>query len=174
MLKTLVFTLFLIVPVAALAQEAPDPWKAFRFLEGTWTGTGEGLSGTSTVTQSYEFILGGKFLKITTRSEFPPQEKNPEGEMHEDLSIVSYDTGTKSHIMRAFYVEGFVNTYRLASVSTEGSLTFITTDIENAPPTTKARLILRRLSDNEMEESFWVAFPGQKNTCLVTNRLKKQ
>jgi len=40
----------------------PDPWGAFRQLEGNWRGSGNGQPGVSTSERNYSFILGGKFL----------------------------------------------------------------------------------------------------------------
>ncbi|MHC4141745.1 MAG: hypothetical protein ACYSUF_07675 [Planctomycetota bacterium] len=64
------------------AGEKPDPWQPLRFFAGRWEGTGEGRWGHSTVEREYEFVLGGKFLFARNKSVYPPQEKNPEGEVH--------------------------------------------------------------------------------------------
>lgn len=172
MTRYLALALILLLPAAGLAQDTPDPWQPLRFLEGTWIGTGQGFSGASDVTQTYEFILGGQFLQMATRSEFPPQEANPDGEIHEDMAIFSYDQARETHIMRGFYVEGFVNTYTLDEI-TDSTLTFNTIDVENAPPGTKARLVFKRISDTKLEQSFWVAFPGKELSCFSTNTLAR-
>ncbi|MBU4204077.1 MAG: hypothetical protein KKD59_09065 [Acidobacteria bacterium] len=73
--------LFCLLPPLVFPQteQKTDVWEPLRFLEGTWEGTGDGFSGQSVVEQSYTFILNGNFLQMQTRSEFKPQEKNPEG-----------------------------------------------------------------------------------------------
>jgi hypothetical protein len=48
-----------------------DIWMPLRLLVGNWTGTGEGASGLSTVTRSYQFVLGGRFLEARNKSEYP-------------------------------------------------------------------------------------------------------
>lgn len=172
-----VYVLILLLPVMLLSQTEPDQdiWQPLRYLEGSWMGEGEGMSGTSVVEQEYSFLLQGKYLQMTTRAVFKPQEKNPKGEIHEDMGIFSYDQARKKFMLRGFYVEGFVNQYILESVAEEGSLlTFVTEVIENAPPGTKAKLTFKRLSDSELEQSFFVAFPGQELTCLSVNTLKKK
>ncbi len=168
----------LILSMAVLSiqgTEIDDPWQSLRFLEGIWTGQGDGMSGVSSLTQEYAFILGGKFLQMKTRAVFEPQPKNPQGEVHEDLGIFSYDQARRLLVLRGFYVEGFVNQYRLDEVSEDGaSLTFVTEQIENAPTGTKAKLIFHRIGEGEMEQSFHVAFPGQEFSCFSTNRLQRK
>lgn len=176
MLTKLILVIFLL-PVMALGQPGSDSdkWQPLKFLEGTWEGQGDGMSGVSTVTQEYQFILRGTFLLMKTKSIFKPQEKNPTGEIHEDWGIFSFDQSRKTFVLRGFYVEGFVNQYVLDSVSEDKTVfTFVTEQIENAPPGTKAKLIFKVLNKNEMEESFFVAFPGQEFSCYSINKLKRR
>jgi hypothetical protein len=109
-------------------------------LEGTWEGKGEGMSGVSSVIQEYQFILDRRFLRMTTQSTFKPQEKNPKGEIHEDLGIFSFDQSRRVFVLRSFYVEGFVNQYVFNPFSENSeSMEFVTESVENAPPGTKAK-----------------------------------
>jgi hypothetical protein len=81
----------------------------------------------------------------------------------------------KTFVLRGFYVEGFVNQYVLDSITDGGkTLSFLTETIENAPPGTKAKLVFKRIKDNELEQSFHVSFPGQEFSCLSTNRLTRR
>ena len=74
---------------------------------------------------------------------FEPQEKNPEGEVHEDWAFFSFDQNRNSLVMRQFNVEGFVNRYVLDSLSSDGSrLILISENSENAPPGLMARYTL--------------------------------
>ena len=150
-----------------------DPWTPLRFLEGVWTGSGAGTSGDSVVVQTYTFILNRHFLKMETRSEFKPQDKNPKGEIHEDFGIFSYDEQRKTFVMRGFYVEGFVNQYVAKTAEDGASLMFETESIENAPAGTKARLEFLKKGPHEIEQNFYVAWPGRDFTCYSTNKLKK-
>jgi len=123
----------------------------------------------------YEFVVVGNFLQMKTRSVFEPQEMNPDGEIHEDMGMFSYDQVRKAVVLRAFYVEGFVNTYVPDEISGDGrTMIFVTEAVENGPPGTKARLEFERISGDEMEERFFVAFPEQEFSCFSTNRLKKK
>lgn len=174
-MKNTVF-LFSLILALLYAQGATekDVWQPLRFLEGKWEGQGDGASGTSVLSQEYQFILNGKFLEMRTRAIFEPQEKNPEGEVHEDFGVFSYDQFRKLFVLRSFYVEGFVNQYILEGVSGDGiTFTFVSELIENAPAGTKAKLIFKRLDDNTIEQSFHVAFPGHEYGCLSINKLKR-
>jgi hypothetical protein len=168
--------LALLIPVfIGIGQnQGKDIWEPLRYLEGTWEGKGDGMSGVSTVVQEYEFILNGNFMRMTTKSVFKPQEKNPEGEVHEDIGFFSFDRARRQFIMRGFYVEGFVNHYA-GTVSEDGkTVTFETEAVENAPPGTRAKLVFVRTGERELEQSFHVAWPDRDYGCLSTNILKKK
>jgi uncharacterized membrane protein YeaQ/YmgE (transglycosylase-associated protein family) len=91
-------------PVAATDRLAP----VAVFL-GRWTGTTEGRPGKGTVEREYVHLLGGRFIQVRNRSSHPPQEKNPKGEVHEDMGMFSFDTSRKAIVFRQFHVEGFVS-----------------------------------------------------------------
>lgn len=168
-------TVLLSVSITAQTDPAIDLEGFLKLLEGTWTGQGDGMSGDSSTTQEYQFILKGKFLRMTTISIFKPQEKNPKGEVHEDLGIFSLNSARKTIMLRSFYVEGFVNTYYLDNPSADGTtFTFLTESVENAPSGTKAMLVFKFISDIKLEQSFHVAFPGQELSCYSTNVLVKK
>ena len=169
-----IFAFLILVPIlaAAQAEQKKDVWAPLRILEGTWIGE---TPGVSKVTQTYQFVLSGKFLHMKTRSVFEPTEKNPKGEIHEDFGVFSYDQGRKTFMMRGFYVEGFVNTYVMEKISEDSkAFTFVTEHVENAPEGTKAKLVFKVMSDEEIEQSFHVAFPGREFSCYFIHNLKKQ
>lgn len=159
----------------SIAQDtsSADPWDQLRFLEGKWDGRGDGVSGLSTVKQNYSFILNNQFLEMSTISVFPPTKKSPKGEIHRDVGFISYDKATEKFILRAFYGEGFVNTYQLTEISDdEKTFLFETISVENGPPGTRAKLIIKKLSSEVIEVGFHVAFGENDFTCFNTNRLK--
>jgi hypothetical protein len=86
-------------------------WSAFAFLIGSWQGNGSGQPGNSQVERSYQIILNGNFLEVKNKSTYPPQSRNPQEEIHEDLGLFSYDKARKTYVLRQFQVEGFVNGY---------------------------------------------------------------
>ena len=96
---------------ATPAKPPADPWKPMRFFVGSWTGTGKGQSGESIVKREYRFILKDRFLESVNQSTYPPQDKNPKGEVHEDRGLFSWDRARRRLVLRQFHVEGFVNQY---------------------------------------------------------------
>lgn len=150
----------------------PDAWAFLRRLEGVWRGSGRGEPGTSTVERKYEFVLRKQFLQARQASTYPPQEKNPKGEVHEDWSIYSYDKQRRLLVLRQFHVEGFVNQYT-AEVPTSDSLVFTTEAIENLPAKWRARETLRLTGDTELVEVFELAAPGKEFSTYSETRLTR-
>lgn len=169
--RFIVILVLLPLLVAAQSEKEKEVWQPLQFLEGRWEGHGLG----SVVTQDYRFILNKKFLQMKVKAVFEPSEKRPEGEIHEDMGLFSYDQARKKFVLRGFYVEGFVNTYILDNISAdEKTLTFLTEHIENAPPGTKAKLIYKVINPDELEQSFHVAWPDREFSCFALNRLKRK
>jgi hypothetical protein len=152
------------------ADADPDIWGPLIHLQGQWKAE----DNESTVYQEFRFIMNGKFLLMKTKGIFKPTEKRPEGEIHEDMGVFSYDEERKTHLLRAFYSEGFVNQYTLEN-DPEGksSLTFLSENIENAPLGTRAKLVIEFKQQGEMEQSFFVAWPDKEFSCFSMRRFKK-
>jgi len=168
------FVLILLVSalVATQTDQKKDIWQPLAFLEGKWQG---GQSGVSKVTQEYQFIFNRKFLQVKTRAVFEPTEKNPKGEVHEDLGIFSYDQSRKTFVFRQFHIEGFVNQYILEKKDDKtDELIFVSEHIENAPSGTKAKEVFKIISEDEIDQSFHVAWPGKDFACYSVNRLKRK
>ncbi len=58
--------------------------------------------------RTYRFIFNRKFLEVKNQSTYPPSEKDPDGEVHEDIGYIGYDTMRRCFVLRRFHVEGFV------------------------------------------------------------------
>ena len=79
----------ILIAALALAQEAKkdlpaDRFSPIRFLEGNWAGTSESKSGTGRVERTYERIMRDRFLQGRNKTVYDANEKNPNGETHED------------------------------------------------------------------------------------------
>ena len=155
-------------------EKKPDPWDPWRFFIGNWEGTGTGEPGESKVERSYEFVLEGKYILSENRAFYPPQEKNPEGEVHLDWGMFSYDMARKKFILRQFHVEGFVNQFVLDSISADGkTLVFTTEAIENIPAGWRAKETYKLTGKDEFVEIFELAPPNKDFSVYSESHLKR-
>jgi len=140
----------------------PDPWIALRMFIGKWEGDVTGEPGAGKAKRSYVFTLHDRFIQISNTSVYPPQEKNPKGEKHEDIGFFSYDRAAKKFVLRQFHIEGFVNQFLQESISEDGqTLVFTTTAIENIAPGWRGRETYRFPNRDEFVETFALAEPGK-------------
>ena len=141
-------------------------WTPFNYFIGSWRGSGKGQPGESRVERTYEFVK--------SKSTYEPQEKNPQGEIHEEWGLLGYDKAREKHVFRQFHVEGFVNQYALDQVTEGGeSITFITEEIENIPPGWRARETYRILGPDEFIEVFELAGRGKEFEVYGENRFQR-
>jgi hypothetical protein len=102
-----------------------------------------------------------QLAKVKNKSTYPPTEKNLKGEVHEDLGYISYDKVRKTFVLRQFHIEGFVNQYKLDSISPDKrTIVFLSENIENIASGFKAKERYQLLNDNEFIETFELAEPN--------------
>jgi hypothetical protein len=155
--------------------KAADPWQPIRGLLGSWEGDARGEPGSGKAEREYRLALRDKFVQVTNKSTYPPQEKNPKGEVHEDTGFISYDRAQKKLVLRQFHVEGFVNHYVLDSISPDGKkLVFVTVGIENIPPGWRGRETYEIVSDDEFVETFALAEPGKEFVTYSETRFRRK
>jgi hypothetical protein len=171
--------MFILASTSAVSDSAspkPSPWDRMRFFVGSWSGTGHGQPGTSTVEREYAFALHERFIEVRNTSTYAPQEKNPKGEVHEDHGFISWDRARHRFVFRQFHVEGFVNQYVADSLGADAStIVFISEGLENIPPGYRARETYRILGPDEFSERFELAEPEStfKVYSEVTLKRKK-
>ena len=149
-------------------------WARFNYFIGTWEGSGQGKAGHSRVERQYEFVLKNKFLFVRNKSIYEPQEKNTNGEIHEDWGFISYDRARETYIFRQFHIEGFVNHYVLNALTEEDqAVSFVTEAIENIPPGWRAKQTYRILGPEEFMEAFEMAGPDKEFQLYTENRFQR-
>lgn len=175
-MKKLLLLIFLSTTLThAQTTKRDSLWLPIKQFVGTWHGEGSGEPGTGKYERSYQFTLGNNFIEIRNKSTYPPTEKKPIGEVHEDIGYFSYDRGTKSFMLRQFHIEGFVNQFKLDSISPDKrTLIFITESIENIPKGWRAKETYRFLSDGELEETFELAPPTKDFSVYSRVKLVRQ
>jgi hypothetical protein len=149
-------------------------WTRFNYFIGIWQGSGQGKVGPSRVERKYEFVLNSKFLFVQNKSIYEPQEKNPNGEVHEDWGFISYDRARGTYVFRQFHTEGFVNQYLFDMIAEDDqTISFVTEEIENISPGWEARETYRILGPDEFVEVFELAGPGKKFEVYTENRFQR-
>ena len=152
---------------------ATDPLLALSFLVGRWEGTSSGQPGSAKVQREYVRVLNSHFIRVQNKSVYPPQEKNPKGETHEDYGMFSFDKTRKSAVLRQFHVEGFVNQYVSDLSPQDGKIVFTSEAIENIPTGYRARESYTVLGPDEFEEHFELAEPGKAFETYSRARFKR-
>lgn len=155
----------LLVPTLSLAQmtKQDSVWLPLKGMLGNWSGKGGGEPGQGVYERSYNVILNKKFIEVRNKSTYPASDKKPNGEVHEDIGYISYDKARKTFVLRQFHVEGYVNQYRLESISSDGkTMVFISEAIENIPPGFKAKETYNFTGEGKFTETFELAEPGKE------------
>ena len=156
--------ILLLTPYASHAQlsKQDSVWLPFKNMIGIWAGTSEGQPGKGKYERTYTFVLNKKFIEVKNKSTYPPSKENTKGEVHEDHGFISYDRVRKTFVLRQFHIEGFVNQYKIESISPDGkTIVFISEDIENIPMGYRAKETYHIVSENEFNETFEMADPGK-------------
>jgi hypothetical protein len=159
---------------AAHADPEEDTWARVRVSVGAWEGTASGQPGKGTSARTYSFELNDRFIVARNKSVYEPKKAGDKPEIHEDLGIISYDRNLKKLVSRQFHVEGFVNEYTLENAAPDGkSFEFVTQRIENIAPGWRAKESYRIISNDELEESFFLAAPGKDFELYSRTFLKR-
>jgi THAP4-like, heme-binding beta-barrel domain len=160
-------------PIGSQQAGSGDSFERIAFLIGRWEGTSEGRPGKGTVQREYTPALNSRFIRATNRNEYPAQEKNPKGEIHEDEGWFSFDRARKRLVFRQFHVEGFVNHYVEDVESSADKVVFASESIENIPAGWRARERYIVHGPDEFEEVFELAEPGKPFEVYSRARLKR-
>ena len=165
--------LMVLTALASSSQESARGSVDFGRLAsfvGSWEGRESGRAGDGVGDRTCELVLGDNFLFCDNTSTFPPQERNPEGEVHRDWTMFSYDGLRARFVARQFNIETFVNHLVLdADASDEDRLVFVSESSENAPEGTRVRLAYRFQGTDHFEETFEIAWPGKDFEIYLTN-----
>jgi hypothetical protein len=169
---TIVLLLSALIAPPSSAQS--DRWDGLRFLLGAWEGTSTGQPGDGTVRREYRLVLRDQFMEVRGTSTYPAQERNPNGEVHEELGYFSYDRARDSFVFRQFHVETFVVTYASSMRGVGPAAAVFTSEaIENIPAGWRARESYRAVGPDEIVETFELAEPGKDFAVYTETRLRR-
>ena len=159
-----IFLLLLMIPFAGSAQlsKKDSLWLPFKDFIGEWKGAGDGVDGKATYERSYKLVLNKNYIEVRNKSNYEPNDKSPKGYLHEDVGYISYDKMRKTFIFRQFHIEGFINQYKLESISPDGkTLVFVSESIENIPAGWRAKETFT-IANGSLKEAFDLAEPGKE------------
>lgn len=168
MRTALLISALLLLPSHAADAEPPAGLQQLEFMIGTWRGTSSGEPGNGTIERECARVLNDRFVECRTTVTYPPQEKNPKGEVHVERAIFSFDRKAKKLRLRQFHGEGFVNSYVESA-----PLTFETVEIENIPAGWRARETYKQPSADACEETFELAGPGKELAVYSRSTLQR-
>ena len=158
----------------AQAPAKTDPWAAYRFLIGTWTGEGQGQPGTSSGTATFKLDLDGRILLRTNRTAVAATAQHPAA-VHEDLLVVYREAPGQP--ARAIYWDNEDHTIEYdVSASADGkAVTLVSKAAASAP---RFRLVYTLLAPDSADVKFEMAPPGSPDafkvyTQGVTRRVKR-
>lgn len=158
-----------LVAFASHAQE--DPLSPIAALAGRWTGIGEGVPGTSAAQRTFARELNGRFVRAEGRSVYPKQERNAKGDVHDILSLWSYDKARKLLVLRVFDSLGFASTYvQDRAASTAEAIVLESEQMENVPAGWRARYTYSLISNDEFRELFELNLDGKGFKPYVSGR----
>ena len=151
-----------------------DPWANAQRLLGRWEGPATGRPGTGHQIREYKLILRGQFILGSDETRWGPSAEQPAGDLHEDLSVLSFDRAAGQLVMRGFYGEGVVHEYRCVETLGDGArLVFEAGQVENGPPGMRARETIEFVGPDEIESTFELAMPGGDFESYTHERLKR-
>lgn len=168
--------ILIFIPMGTFAQIAKQDslWLPFKIFIGRWIGDSNGEPGNGKYERSYEAIFNNKYIEIKNKSIYPPSSNHPKGEVHEDRGFISYDKGRKTFVLRQFHIEGFVNQYKIESISQDGkTIVFVSESIENIPAGYRAKETYQVVNENEFAETFEIAEPGKDFELYSTATLRR-
>ena len=145
---------------AGVANVTSESLAPLRWLLGQWQGDARGEPGSGHQVRRYEAVLRGEFIMGTNRTVWVPKPGATESEIHEDLSLISYDRGAGRLVMHVFYVERFVAEYVCSSSENADEWVFTADRVQNGPPGMRARETLTRRADR-LESRFELAMSGR-------------
>lgn len=151
------------MPFASSAQlsRKDSLWLPLSALIGEWKGSGTGVDGSGEYKRTYSQVLNKNYIEVRNKTVYAPNEKAKNGYTHEDIGFISYDKTRKTFIFRQFHGEGFVNEYRLDSISDDKKrLVFVSESIENIPAGWRAKEVLI-IDGKKLTELFYLAEPGK-------------
>jgi hypothetical protein len=143
--------------IAAAPAAEDDPWAAYRFLIGQWTGEGQGQPGKAAGRFSFALDLQGKVLLRKHRADVAAAAGRPAA-THEDLLVIYRGSDGKRTRAMYFDSEDHVIAYTVSPSADGKSVAFVSDAVPTAP---RFRLSYAQSGADTVRIKFEMAPPGQ-------------
>lgn len=152
-----------------------EVWKPLTFFLGKWEGGGDGRGGRCFVQMEFRFLLQKTYMEVKSTYVYEPSKEKPQGEIHEDLGIISFDRARQRFVLHQFHVEDYADYLLLEDRPTDSkTFVFVTERIVNLPGGFRSRMTYRILDNDELEIDWEVAGPGADFLIHSRSRLKRK
>jgi hypothetical protein len=148
--------------------------KPLEWLLGSWEGDARGEPGTGRQTRRYELVLRGEFIMGTNKTIWVPKPGQSESEVHEDLSLISYDRAGGRFVLHVFYVERFVAEYVCEKQTDPHEWVFTAERVQNGPPGMRARESLASREDDALDSRFELSLSGKPFALYTQETLRRR
>jgi len=155
----------------ATSPQDEDPWSAFNFLIGNWTGVGSGQPGEAiNGSTTFAFDLDKKIIVRKNRAEYAAQPGKQSGTVHEDLMIIYRESGNANCQAMSFDNEGHTIKYQVTFPAGQSIIQFESGPGEKAP---RFRLLYSLKADGTLINEFLIAPPMGEFKSYTKGVLKK-
>jgi hypothetical protein len=150
--------LALIAGVLAAGPAAGISWSDFDGLVGEWHGSGTEPGYTLDVTQTWEWVYDGKFLRLT--SYVVARDDDGRREVRENVGYMSYDNDRNAFVFRQFFSAGYVATYDVL-VEEGGKVIDFGERAAESGGGVRARMVITFAEDGSFKQEIDLAFSSQ-------------
>ena len=164
-------TLILAACVLAVVSTAQAlSWRDFDRLVGKWSGTGTESGSTLAVTQTWEWVYDGKFLRLTTHMVATGDDGTRE--VRENVGYLSFDNDRLSFVFRQFFSAGYVAAYDVL-VKDGGSVIDFGERAAESAGGVRARMMITFRGDDSYDQEIDLAFPRRDFATRQTLTMRR-
>jgi len=145
-------------------------WSDFDGLVGQWQGSGSDSGGSLQATHTWEWIYGGKFLRLST--ELTVLAEDGSRETRQNVGYMSYDNDRNAFVFRQFFSAGYVATYDVL-VQEGGKVIDFGERAAESGGGIRARMVITFEGDDSYHQELELAMPREEFATRQTLDMKR-